>query len=123
STFHDTREFMLSSGPTPAPATRLQHLRASQEETIEFRAERLPLGSTFSCYGKQPVKIRSQDLESCRATESYDRSSPRPDGAPAEVRCRRSPGRRVAAGGPILEMSNCCAAKSPLNEARPPAER
>src|SRR5579863_5742329 len=52
------------------------------EETIEFRAERLPLRSTFSCYGKQPVKIRSQDLESCRATGSYDRSSPRPDVAP-----------------------------------------
>ena len=25
-------------------------------ETIEFHAGRLPLGSTFSCYGKEPVK-------------------------------------------------------------------
>src|SRR6202158_3864112 len=57
STLHDTREFMLSSGSDsgapPAPSALPARPR---EETIEFRAGRLPLASTFSCYGKQPVK-------------------------------------------------------------------
>src|ERR1700679_1935593 len=52
STLHDTREFMLSSGSDfgapPAPAASP---RVPLEETIEFRAGRLPLTSTFSCYG------------------------------------------------------------------------
>jgi hypothetical protein len=30
--------------------------RVPGEETIEFRAGRLPLKWTFSCYGKEPVK-------------------------------------------------------------------
>ena len=54
STLHDTREFMLSSGSdSGACHLRLQPPRASPcEETIEFRAGRLPLPSTFSRYGK-----------------------------------------------------------------------
>jgi hypothetical protein len=57
STLHDTREFMLSSGSEsgalPAPSASP---RVPDQETIEFRAGRLPLASTFSCYGKQRVK-------------------------------------------------------------------
>ncbi len=48
STLHDTREFMLSSGSDfgapPAPSTSP---RVPGEETIEFRAGRLPLGFDF----------------------------------------------------------------------------
>src|ERR1700693_4969511 len=53
STLHETREFMLSScsdfGAPPAPSASP---RVPVEETIEFRAGRLPLTSTFSRYGK-----------------------------------------------------------------------
>src|SRR3954470_5536605 len=48
STLHDTREFMLSSGSesgaVPAPSASP---RVPREETIEFRAGRLPLGTDF----------------------------------------------------------------------------
>src|ERR1700733_2715508 len=53
STLHDTREFMLSSGSDfGAPPAPSASPRVPLEETIEFRAGRLPLTSTFSCYGK-----------------------------------------------------------------------
>src|ERR1700690_2276915 len=53
STLHDTREFMLSSGSDfGAPPAPSASPRVPVEETIEFRAGRLPLASTFSCYGK-----------------------------------------------------------------------
>src|SRR6195256_6394017 len=53
STLHDTREFMLSSGSDyGAPPAPSASPRVPGEETIEFRAGRLPLASTFSCYGK-----------------------------------------------------------------------
>src|SRR5580698_1597362 len=57
STLHDTREFMLSSGsdsgaqPAPPASPRVPK-KVPKDETIEFRAGRLPLTSTFSCYGK-----------------------------------------------------------------------
>src|SRR5580693_2708530 len=57
SILHDTREFMLPSGSdygaTPAPSASP---RVPGDETIEFRAGRLPLEATFSCYGKERVK-------------------------------------------------------------------
>jgi hypothetical protein len=42
------------SGPVPNPARqlRLQPPARPRKETIENRAGRLPLDSTFSCYGK-----------------------------------------------------------------------
>src|SRR3982074_2856781 len=53
STLHDTREFMLwsgsDSGAPPAPSASP---RVPREETIEFRAGRLPQALTFVCYGK-----------------------------------------------------------------------
>ena len=53
STLHDTREFMLwsgsDSGATPAPVSLPAR---PTEETIEFRAGRLPQILTFSRYGK-----------------------------------------------------------------------
>src|SRR5580700_7301081 len=53
STLHDTREFMLSSGSDfGAPPAPSASPRVPVEETIEFRAGRLPLAATFSCYGK-----------------------------------------------------------------------
>ena len=67
STLHDTREFMLSSGSDSGAATCAFSLPARPlEETIEFRAGRLPLGSTFSCYGKQRVKEFGRPAQSCR---------------------------------------------------------
>src|SRR5258708_23810183 len=60
STLHDTREFMLSSGfDSGAPPCAFSLPARPREETIELRAGRLPLASTFSCYGKQPVKESS----------------------------------------------------------------
>src|SRR5258708_33089346 len=57
STLHDTREFMLSSGfDSGAPPCAFSLPARPREETIELRAGRLPLASTFSCYGKQRVK-------------------------------------------------------------------
>src|SRR5580658_382591 len=57
SALQDTREFMLpsgfDSGATPAPSASP---RVPGEETIEFRAGRLPLAATFSRYGKEGVK-------------------------------------------------------------------
>src|SRR5258705_13212564 len=53
STLHDTREFMLRSGSdsgavlAPSASPRVPH-----QETIEFRAGRLPQILTFSRYGK-----------------------------------------------------------------------
>jgi hypothetical protein len=52
STLHDTREFMLSSGSAPAPHQRHQPPARPREETIEFRAGRLPQNLTFVPYGK-----------------------------------------------------------------------
>jgi len=53
STLHDTREFMLSSGSdSGAPTCAFSLPARPNEETIEFRAGRLPQKSTFSCYGK-----------------------------------------------------------------------
>src|ERR1700732_711378 len=57
STLHDTREFMFSSGfDLKAPTCAFGLPARPKGETIEFHAGRLPLGSTFSCYGKEPVK-------------------------------------------------------------------
>jgi hypothetical protein len=57
SALHDTREFMLSSGSDSGASPGADSLPARPiDETIEFSAGRLPLGSTFSCYGKQRVK-------------------------------------------------------------------
>src|SRR3954452_7987923 len=57
SALHDTREFMLSSGFDLRRIPGADSLPARPiEETIEFSAGRLPLDSTFSCYGKQRVK-------------------------------------------------------------------
>ena len=57
STLHDTREFMLSSGSNSQRIVCADSFPARPiEETIEFSAGRLPLMSTFSCYGKQRVK-------------------------------------------------------------------
>ena len=48
STLHDTREFMLSSGSDSGAATCAFSLPARPcEETIEFRAGRLPLHFDF----------------------------------------------------------------------------
>jgi hypothetical protein len=53
STLHDTREFMLSSGSAPALHLCAFSLPARpREETIEFRAGRLPQNLTFVPYGK-----------------------------------------------------------------------
>src|SRR3979490_2166247 len=57
SALHDAREFMLSSGSDSGASPGADSLPARPiDETIEFSAGRLPLKSTFSCYGKQRVK-------------------------------------------------------------------
>ena len=56
STLRDTREFMLSSGSESGAACAFSLPARPREETIEFRAGRLPLAPTFSCYGKELVK-------------------------------------------------------------------
>src|SRR6202167_2159260 len=72
STLHDTREFMLSSGSDfGAPPAPSASPRAPVEETIEFREGRPPLVSSFSCYGKQPVKERAAGSENCPAGEFH----------------------------------------------------
>ena len=53
STLHDTREFMLSSGSDSRRYICAFNVPARPtEETIEFRAGRLPQILTFSRYGK-----------------------------------------------------------------------
>src|ERR1700738_2540506 len=60
----------VSTSAPPAPSASP---RVPGEETIEFRAGRLPLASTFSCYGKEPVKEwdrRAQKLGFLRKIEA-----------------------------------------------------
>src|SRR5215217_1905402 len=52
STLHDTREFMLSSGSDSGASCACSLPARPPEETIEFRAGRLPQILTFSRYGK-----------------------------------------------------------------------
>ena len=52
STLHDTREFMLSSGSDSGASCACSLPARPTEETIEFRAGRLPQILTFSRYGK-----------------------------------------------------------------------
>ena len=52
STLHDTREFMLSSGSDYGASCTYSLPARPTEETIEFRAGRLPQILTFSRYGK-----------------------------------------------------------------------
>src|ERR1700676_3741907 len=70
STLHDAREFILSSGSDSGAPTAPSASPRVPQETIELRAGRLPLASTFSCYGKQPVKEWWAGLESCPSREN-----------------------------------------------------
>src|SRR5437763_1785324 len=90
SALHDTREFMLSSGFDQGASPSAASLPARPiEETIEFSAGRLPLRSTFSCYGKQRVKEWGEGAQKLAygANSTHRSRFPRLSGAG----CRRSP--------------------------------